>query len=276
MEFNVKPGDRVKVEDIIFEGNTNFSDRKLRKKMKHTKRKGTLLKKTKFIESDYKEDTESLITFYNNNGYKNARIVLDSTWRDKDGDMMIKLIINEGLPFYYRNISWKGNNLYTSEQLNNVLGLGKGDIYNPELLENRLRFSQDGRDISSMYLDDGYLGFNVDPVEISVENDSIDIEMRVFEGPQFTIENVVIQGNDRTNEDVVRRELRTRPGQKFSRSEIIRSQREIINLGYFNPESLKINTPVNQSRGTVDIEYVLEENHLISWNCQLDMVALAD
>ena len=259
LEFNVTPGDRVKVEDILFEGNTVFSDRKLRKKMKNTKRKGTLLKKTKFIEADYKEDTESLITFYNNNGYKNAKIVLDSTWRDKGGDIMIKLIIDEGKPFYYRNISWKGNNLYTSEQLNNVLGLGKGDIYNPELLENRLRFSQDGRDISSMYLDDGYLGFNVDPVEISVENDSIDIEMRVFEGPQFTIENVVIKGNDRTNEDVVRRELRTRPGQKFSRSEIIRSQREIINLGYFNPESMQINTPVNQSRGTVDIEYVLEE-----------------
>ena len=259
LEFNVIPGDRVKVEDIIFEGNNSISDRKLRKKMKNTKRKGTLLKKTKFIEDDYKEDKEAIITFYNNNGYKNARIVQDSTWRDKDGDMMVKLTIEEGTPFYYRNISWKGNSLYGTEQLNNVLGLGKGDIYNPELLENRLRFSQDGRDISSMYLDDGYLGFNVDPVEISVENDSIDIEMRVFEGPQFTIENVVIKGNDRTNEDVVRRELRTRPGQKFSRSEIIRSQREIINLGYFNPEALGIETPVNQSRGTVDIEYQLEE-----------------
>lgn len=139
------------------------------------------------------------------------------------------------------------------------MGIGKGDIYNPELLENRLRFSQDGRDISSYYLDDGYLGFSVDPVEIAVENDSVDIEMRIFEGPQFTIENVIIKGNDRTNEDIVRRELRTRPGQKFSRSDIIRSQREIINLGYFNPEALGIQTPVNQARGTVDIEYTLEE-----------------
>jgi outer membrane protein insertion porin family len=259
LEFNVIPGDRVKVEDITFSGNEAFSDRKLRKKMKNTKRKGTFLKKTKYIEDDYKEDKENLITFYNNNGYKNARIISDSIYRNKDGDMVINLNIDEGNPFYYRKITWKGNSLYTPEQLNNILGIGKGDIYNPELLENRLRFSQDGRDISSLYLDDGYLGFNVEPVEVSVENDSIDIEMRIFEGPQFTVENVVIKGNDRTNEDVVRRELRTKPGQKFSRSDIIRSQREIINLGYFNPEALGINTPVNQSRGTVDIEYTLEE-----------------
>jgi outer membrane protein insertion porin family len=173
--------------------------------------------------------------------------------------MIINLKVAEGKPFHYKSIKWKGNSLYTDEQLNAILGLGKGDIYNPELLENRLRFSQDGRDISSLYLDDGYLGFNVDPVEIAVENDSVDLEMRIYEGPQFTVENVIIKGNDRTNENIVRRELRTLPGQKFSRSQIIRSQREITNLGYFNPESLGIQTPVNQSRGTVDIEYTLEE-----------------
>ena len=259
LEFAVKPNDRVKVEDVKFVGNTRFSDRKLRKKMRNTKRKGTLFRKTKFVEDDYEEDKKSIIAFYNNNGYKNARIVSDSVYREKDGDIIAEIVIEEGNPFFYRTLSWKGNSLYTDEQLNNVLGIGKGDVYNPELLENRLRFSQDGRDISSYYLDDGYLGFSVDPVEIAVENDSVDIEMRIFEGPQFTIENVIIKGNDRTNEDIVRRELRTRPGQKFSRSDIIRSQREIINLGYFNPEALGIQTPVNQARGTVDIEYTLEE-----------------
>ncbi|MBK8698943.1 MAG: BamA/TamA family outer membrane protein [Saprospiraceae bacterium] len=259
LEFAVKPNDRIKIEDIVFEGNNKVSDRKLRKKLKKTKRKGTLLKKTKFVEDDYEEDKKNLISFYNNQGFKNARIMSDSMYREKDGDLIIKLKIEEGNQFHFRNITWKGNSLYTAEQLNNVLGIGKGDVYNPELLENRLKFSQDGRDISSYYLDDGYLGFNVDPVEIAIENDSVDLEMRIFEGPQFTIENVIIKGNDRTNEDIVRRELRTRPGQKFSRSDIIRSQREIINLGYFNPEALDIQTPVNQSRGTVDIQYSVEE-----------------
>lgn len=130
--------------------------------------------------------------------------------------------------------------------IENRLGINKGDEYNQKKLENRLRFSMDGTDVSSLYLDDGYLAFNVDPVETAVSNDSIDLEMRVFEGPQFTIDKVVIKGNDRTNENVIRRELRTLPGAKFSRSDLIRSQREIINLGYFNQENIGINTPVNQ------------------------------
>ncbi len=259
LEFKVDPKKRVKIENIIFEGNKTFSDGKLRKKLKKTKQKGTLFKKTKFVEEDYEADKIELVKFYNTNGFKNARIVSDTTYRVPGGNLELKIYVEEGNPFYFRSIKWKGNSLYTTEQLNNVLGLGKGDIYNPELLENRLRFSQDGRDISSLYLDDGYLGFNVDPVELTVENDSVDIEMRIFEGPQFTVENVVIKGNDRTNENIIRRELRTLPGQKFSRSQIIRSQREITNLGYFNPEALGIQTPVNQSRGTVDIEYTVSE-----------------
>ncbi len=259
LEFVIDRGDRVKIKDIVFEGNENFSARKLRKKMKETKRKKAIFKKSKFISKDYEEDKKSLITFYNNNGYKNAKIVSDSIETEKDGDLKIHLKLEEGNVFHIKNIVWKGNSLYTDEYLNAILGISKGDVYNPELMENRLRFSQDGRDISSIYLDDGYLGFQVDPVEVSVENDSIDIEMRIYEGPQFTINNVVINGNDRTHEDVVRREIRTAPGQKFSRSAIIRSQREIINLGYFNPESLGIETPVNQARGTVDIVYNLEE-----------------
>jgi outer membrane protein insertion porin family len=259
LDFKVDPNDRVKIEEIVFDGNTAFSDKKLRKKLKKTKKKGTLLKKSKFVESDFEEDKKSLLSFYNNNGFKNARIISDSTYRLPNGNLGLNINITEGNRFYYRNISWKGNSLYSNEHLNNVLGIVKGDVYNQELLENRLKFSQDGRDISSLFLDDGYLAFNVDPVETSVENDSIDIELRIYEGPQFTIDNVVIKGNDRTNEDIIRRELRTKPGQKFSRSQIIRSQREIINLGYFNPEALGIQTPVNQSRGTVDIEYTVEE-----------------
>jgi outer membrane protein insertion porin family len=259
LEFVVNVKDRVKVEDIIFEGNKTFSDRKLRKKLSKTKRKGTFLKKSKFIEKEFREDLKALTKFYHNEGYKNMSIIKDTTFRAKDGNVMIKIKIDEGNRHYFRNIRWKGNSLYTNEQLYNILGISRGDIYNPELLQNRLKFSLDGRDISSLYLDDGYLAFDITPVEIAVENDSVDIEMRIFEGPQFTVENVIIKGNDRTNEHIVRREIRTRPGQKFSRKDIIRSQREIISLGYFNPENLGINTPVNQSRGTVNIEYNLEE-----------------
>ena len=259
VEFIINPKQRIKVADIVFEGNRTFSDRKLRKKMKKTKRKGTFLKKSKFIEKEYEEDLKSLVAFYQNEGYKNMSIVSDTTYRDAEGNVMVNINIEEENRHYFRNITWKGNSLYTSEYLAAIFGITKGDVYNPELLQNRLKFSLDGRDISSIYLDDGYLAFDVTPVEVAIERDSVDIEMRIFEGPQFTVENVVIKGNDRTNEHIVRREIRTKPGQKFSRSDIIRSQREIINLGYFNPESLGIETPVNQARGTVDIEYQLEE-----------------
>lgn len=257
--FQIDRGDRVRVQNISFEGNESFSSRKLRRKMKNTKRRKAIFRKSKFIKKDYEEDKKSLIAHYNNGGYKNMKIISDSVSINKKGNVVINIKIDEGNVFYFRDIIWKGNSLYTDDQLNAILGINEGEVYNPELLETRLRFSQDGRDISSLYLDDGYLGFQVNPVEIAVENDSIDIEMRIYEGPQFTIDNVVINGNDRTHEHVIRRELRTRPGQKFSRSEIIRSQREIINLGYFNPEALGIETPVNQARGTVDIVYNLEE-----------------
>jgi len=218
------------------------------------------LKKSKFIAEDYKEDKRALIHYYNTLGYRNAKIENEKIVRNrKEGTMFIQLDLSEGNQFYFRDIKWKGNSKYTDEQLANVLGIFKGDIYNPDLLENRLRFSQDGRDISSLYLDDGYLFFNIEPVEVAFVGDSIDIEMQIFEGAQATINNVTISGNDRTHEHVIRRELRTKPGNKFSRSDIIRSQRELMNLGYFNPETMDIQTPVNQAQGTVDIAYKLEE-----------------
>lgn len=259
LEFVVDPKDRVKVEDIVFEGNKSFSSRKLRKQLGKTKRKGTLLKKSKFIEKEYQEDIKSLTAFYQKEGFKNMMITQDTTFINKDGNVMVNIKIDEGNRHYFRDIKWKGNTLYSNDYLYTILGISKGDIYNPELLQNRLKFSLDGRDISSLYLDDGYLAFDITPVEIAVDQDSVDIEMRIFEGPQFTVDNIIIKGNDRTNEHIVRREIRTRPGAKFSRSDIIRSQREIINLGYFNPESLGIDNPVNQARGTVNIEYQLEE-----------------
>lgn len=257
--FNIDRGPRIKIDDIDFVGNEHVKDRKLRKEMKDTKRRKRFLASSKFIKTDYETDKDKVIEFYNNIGYRDARILADTFWRNEDGNLQLQLTINEGNQYYFRNITWKGNSIYPTETLESVLGIEKGDVYNQELLNTRLRFSQDGRDVSTLYMDNGYLFFQVDPTEIAIVGDSIDLEMRIFEGPQATIDKVVIAGNDRTHEHVIRRELRTRPGDKFSRSDIIRSQREIVNLGYFNPEALDINTPVNPQRGTVDIEYTVEE-----------------
>ena len=259
LDFQVERGSKVKIKDIVFTGNNSVKDSKLRKKMKNTNRKRKLFSSSKLVRSEYREDKEKVVQFYNTLGYRDARIIGDSIWRNAKGDLMIQINVFEGPQYYFRNIEWKGNTIYDDRQLSAVLGIQKGDVYNQELLETRLNFSQDGRDVSSLYMDDGYLFFNCEPIEIAVIGDSIDLEMRIFEGPPATIDKVVIKGNDRTNDHVIRRELRTIPGQKFSRSDIIRSQRQIINLGYFNPENLDINTPVNFQRGTVDIEYTLEE-----------------
>ena len=257
--FDVDRGEKVKIQDIVFTGNDNVKVRKLEKQLGETKRKGKLFASSKFINSLYQTDKDALIAYYNTLGYRDATILSDSIWREEDGDLMLQINLDEGQQYYFRNIAWKGNSIYETEDLVEVLGISKGEIYNQELLQTRLQFSQDGRDISTLYMDNGYLFFRVDPIEVAVVGDSIDLEIRIFEGPQATIDKVVINGNTRTHEHVIRRELRTRPGDKFSRSDIIRSQREIINLGYFNPESLGINTPVNPSRGTVDIEYTVEE-----------------
>lgn len=259
LEFEVDRGERVKISEIRFTGNKDIKDKKLRKQFKNTKKKNRIFTSSKYIVSDFKEDKSALIAFYNKLGYRDARVVKDSIWRDKDGDIVLDINLNEGNQYYFRNITWKGNSIHDTITLNKILGIKKGDVYNNELLGTRLNYSEDGRDVSTLYMDDGYLSFRVDPTEVAVSGDSIDLELRIFEGPQFTIDKVIIKGNDRTHEHVVRRELRTLPGQKFSRTDIIRSQRQLMNLGYFNPESLGINTPVNPERGTVDIEYTVEE-----------------
>lgn len=259
LEFQIDRGKRVKIKDIVFEGNENVKDRVLRKKMKETARKKRLFKKSKLVRDLYEEDKTKIETYYNNVGFRDARITHDTIIRTSSGELLVNMKISEGRRYYFRNIAFKGNTIYETKYLEQVLGIKKGEVYNQELLDSRLQFSQDGRDVSSLYLDNGYLFFKVDPVETAIDGDSIDLELRIYEGPQATIDRVVIKGNDRTNEHVIRRELYTRPGDKFSRSDIIRSQREIINLGYFNPESMNINTPVNPERGTVDIEYSVEE-----------------
>lgn len=257
--FDIDIKERIKIEKVSCIGCVQVSERELRKNFKSTKAKSHLLKKSKFVQSDYEADKRVVIQEYRNLGYRDAYIVSDSFWRNEDGLLELTLTISEGERYYFGLITWKGNTIHSSDKLNRILGIRKGEIYSEELLDSRLRFSLDGRDITSTYMDDGYLFFNVEPTEISVEDHVINLEMRIFEGPQATIDEVIITGNTRTHEHVIRRELRTQPGQKFSRSDIIRSQRQIIALGYFNPENLGIQTPVDQTNGTVDIIYEVEE-----------------
>ncbi len=162
--FDVDRGERIKIQNIAFAGNDNVKEKKLRKQLDNTKKKGRLFGSSKFIQDEYEDDKQSLITYYNNIGFRDARVLGDSIWREEDGDLKMIIKVDEGNRYYFRNIGWKGNSIYDSQTLSDVLGIEKGDVYNQELLETRLRFSQDGRDVSSLYLDNGYLFFQVDPV----------------------------------------------------------------------------------------------------------------
>jgi len=257
--FDIDPKEKIKIEKITCSGCNEISEAELRKSLKETKAKSHLLKKSKFVKADFEADKKLVIAEYRKQGFRDAYIVGDTIWRNEDGLMEMVVTVYEGKKYYFGEITWKGNTMHTSDQLSRILGIRKGEVFNEELLESRLRFSLDGRDVTSLYMDDGYLFFNVEPTVVSVNEDMIDLEMRIFEGPQATIDEVIIKGNTRTHEHVIRRELRTQPGQKFSRSDIIRSQRQIIALGYFNPENLGIQTPVDQTNGTVDIIYEVEE-----------------
>ena len=295
----VDKGSKVKIDDIEFVGRVNGELSKMRKAMKDTRERSKVelrikdgrsrkqkakdgiyslvnlnsnsvksffqerfrltFKGSKFNERKYEADKQSLISYYNNNGYRDAKIVTDTVVNNDNGNVSIRIELNEGPRYYFRNITYKGNAKFPDETLNKVLNIKKGDVYNAELLQKRLSMDPEGGDISSLYYDDGYLFFSINPVEIAVENDSIDIEIRINEGPQATIKNIIIEGNDKTNEHVIRREIRTYPGDKFSRSDLIRSQREIANLGFFDPQETRVEPIPNPADGTVDIKYVVKE-----------------
>ena len=220
-----------------------------------------LFSSAKFNEKKYEEDKEKIIEYYNSLGYRDAVIAADTQYYNQKGNLKVDLKIDEGHKYYFGNIAWKGNAKYSDSILNVLLGITKGEIYNIETLNKKLgkQLSPEGGDISGLYMDDGYLFFRVDPVETAVYNDTIDFEIRMIEGPQATIKNIKITGNEKTKEYVIRREIRTLPGEKFSRQDLIRTQRELSQLGYFNQEKIGINPVPNPEDGTVDIEYSLEE-----------------
>lgn len=215
----------------------------------------------KFDQKKYDEDKEKVLAYYNSLGYRDAQIVEDTQYYNKEGNLQVDLRVEEGNKYYFGNIAWKGNTKYSDSILNVILGIHKGDVYNIDILNKRLgkQLSPEGGDISGLYMDEGYLFFRVDPVETSVYNDTIDYEIRIVEGPQARYKNINISGNEKTKDYVIRRELRTLPGELFSRSDLIRSQRELAGLNYFNQEKINPDVVPNQEDGTVDVNWQLEE-----------------
>jgi len=291
---------KVKIGEIVVNGNEVLTDGQIRSAMKDTKRRGKfdplrplgavvvnsvwdlvtlkpieaedewawyitenirprIFKTSRFDEDDYANDKELIIKKYNEKGYRDAKIVSDSVYVMDEKNIGISLTINEGDKYYFGDISWVGNTKYDTATLNKVLGIRKGDVYNQQLLEENLTYSEGGYDITSLYQDDGYLFFRVDPVEIRVENDTIDIEMRMTEGDQATIKHITVKGNTKTNDRIIIREMYTRPGQLYSRGDILRTIRELSALQYFDSEKLTPDIQPNPADGTVDINYVVEE-----------------
>jgi len=261
LNITVDKKKKIRISNIFVEGNTNLEAKKVKRKLKETKEKRwyKIFTAAKFRKKDFEEDKKKLIAYYNKLGYRDAEIISDSIYSAEENRINIKLKISEGKKYYFRNINWVGNFIYKTKTLDSILAIKKGDVYNVENLESKLHFSQTNLDISSLYLDNGYLFFNVENVETKVEGDSIDIELRVHEGTQATIDKIKISGNTKTNDHVILREIRTLPGQKFSRADIIRSQRELSQLGYFDPEKIQITPIPNLAKGTVDIEYNVTE-----------------
>lgn len=261
LKFKVEPGNKVKIGEIEINGNNELTDKQVIRTFKKTKpkQKFNIFRGAKFDETEFEEDKSKLIAKYRQLGYRDIQIVSDSIFLKTEDRFKIVINLDEGPKYYFRNISFKGNTIYSDSSLYKTIGLVKGDIYNQSILDQRLYMDPGGRDITSLYMDNGYLFFQLTPTEIPFENDSIDLIIDIQEGPQATINNVTIKGNEKTNDHVVLREIRTRPGMTFSRSDIIRTTRELSQLGYFDPEQINVQPTPNPQNGTVDLEYTVAE-----------------
>ncbi|MGQ9863596.1 MAG: outer membrane protein assembly factor BamA [Bacteroidia bacterium] len=258
--FRVRKGPRVKVQSINFTGST-FRASKLRAKLKQTKQVQIwrIWKRSKFIRGAFEEDKEKLIQYLQNQGYRDATVLKDTIYFISPRRLKVDITLYEGKKYYYRYVHWEGNTLHDSTTLNKILGIRKGQRYNPQYFQKRLQMDPNGNDVASLYLDDGYLFFRAEPQEVLVGEDSIDLYIRIFEGPQATINRIFIEGNTKTRDKVILRELRSLPGDKFNRSAIIRTQRELLALGYFDQEKMNITPLPDVGTGTVDIKYTVQE-----------------
>ena len=299
INFRVDRGKKVKIDSLVFAGNEQVSTPVLQSKMEKThdvhyrKRLWSsskefwklriftkaFWKKSRYVESDFQEDLQKVLDYYNEEGYRDARIVKDTVWQVADENLgekkrsdqerlKVRVDVYEGQRFYFRNITFSGNTVYPDEVLQRSLRIEKGDPYNRTVLEQNITYNPSGTDITSLYADNGYLFFKATPVEVAVDGDSIDIEIRIVEGKQARIRNVWVEGNTITNDKIIMRELHTRPGDLFSRDALIRSQRELVTLGYFKQESLRPEPRPDEHNGTVDIVYHVEEGSTSQLNLQ--------
>lgn len=290
---------KIKIDQINVKGNSFYSDYQVRRTFKETKDRSVfkpfhdldtlgltlwrqvwkerkqmpittlrygfdhikvrIFKSSKYLKKNFAGDKDILIAKYNQKGFRDAKVVSDSVYKSGDRSISMDLRLAEGHQYYFRNIKWIGNTKYPSIELSDRLGIQKGDIYDPQKLEARLYMDQAGGDVSSLYMDNGYLFFQLEPVEILVGIDSIDMEIRMYEGEQARINRISVSGNTKTNDHVILRELYTMPGQLFSRADIIRSQQQLNVLGFFDPESMDVRPTPDPTNGTVDIEYVVTE-----------------
>jgi outer membrane protein insertion porin family len=277
--FNISKGKKIKIKDIIVTGRSKIlnlkksllnnqdsvycvSNYNLKKSMKETKSKSfwRFWKTSKFIQNNFEDDKKNIISKYNEIGYRDARIETDSVYLNGDNTMTIEIRIVEGEPYRFGNITFTGNTVYSSKKLSRQLGIKENDIFDQSVLDSRLFSDGSGNmNVSSLYLDDGYLFFNATPVEIAANDKKIDLEIRIFEGQQARINKIKVKGNTKTNDHVIMRELRTRPGDLFSQTDIQRSMRELSQMQYFNPEAFDVKVEPDQARNSVDITYIVEE-----------------
>lgn len=261
----IDKGEKVKISAINFVGNEQLVDKKLKKSFKNTKEKKLyrIFKSSKFVKDKYKEDLGTLITKYKEKGYRDARVVSENVTYNKDNNKInIDVNIEEGKKYYFGDIRFLGNTVYSDQALNSILGIKRGEIYNGVLLEKRIadNTSPDAEDVTNLYQNNGYLWSNINPVEVKTENDTIDFEIRISEGPIAYFNNITVKGNDKTNDKVIYRELRTRPGEKWNKDLVIRSVRELGQLGFFDAEAIRPE-PVNMdpAAGTVDLDWTVVE-----------------
>ena len=264
MKLNIDKGNKIKVKDIVFIGNQKLKSKKLRKAMKNTKQKNPIriLKRSKYIEEDFKDDLESVVDKYKENGYRDARITSDSLAYNDDDTISLYIGLEEGEQYTYGDINFLGNTVFTDAQLNSILQINKGDTYNGVELEKRIADSEnpDANDLTNTYQNNGYLFSTITPVEVSADGNVIDLEVRIIEGKPAYFNKISVVGNDKTNDHVIYRELRTRPGALYKKTDVIRTIRELGQLGFFDAQQISPNfLNPNPTEGTLDMEYSVVE-----------------
>ena len=271
LEIQVEKGEKYKIGKLVVKGNEQISDKEAKRALKPLTEKKwwRFWGNSKYTYPTVDQVKKNIVYTYHNEGFRDAQLLRDTVYKTGDKQLQVEFEVEEGRPYYFRDIVWNGNVKYPTEILEEILDLKSGDVYQPQKLQERIYGGPEGGDISSLYLDQGHLFFQIDPIETRIEGDSVDLEIRISEGAPAIIRNVTVEGNDRTSDYVILREIRTQPGDVFSRSAVIRSQRELLTLGYFDQEKLDVRPIPNQATGMVDLVYAVEERSSDQFQLQL-------